>query len=41
MHFYTAAPATVAETYWEYTLDIDATSGMTYIKNVTTNSPIM
>ncbi|HKI10388.1 MAG TPA: hypothetical protein VKA09_18525 [Nitrososphaeraceae archaeon] len=39
MHFCTVAPATAAETYWEYTLDIDATSGVTYTNKVTTNSP--
>jgi hypothetical protein len=41
MHFRTVAPATAAETYWEYTLDIDAISGVTYTNKVTTNLPIM
>jgi len=41
MHFRTVAPATAAETYWEYTLDIDAISGVTRTNKVTTNLPIM
>jgi hypothetical protein len=41
MHFCTVAPATAVETYWEYTLDIDAISGVTYTNKVTTNLPIM